>query len=116
MLHGMDSDSLNHAVDYAAGAWVVRIQADAQAQVIPEKLRDDNLIGCPQSIGCLRVDSRNDFVEQAIRIGRVRNAYQISKFLERSSWIKSSSYSLRKGSLESRQTTSVSAFTKDIGP
>ena len=85
----MNSNPLNHPVDYTVWTWVVRVQSDAQTQMISKQLRAYDLIWSAQRVVRLRGNGRNHFIEQPLGFGRVRNADMYPSFFERSSWIRS---------------------------
>lgn len=59
----MKDDALHHAVDYAVGTGVVRIQANAQAEMIAEQLGREDFIRCAQGIVRVGGDGGNHLVE-----------------------------------------------------
>src|ERR1035441_3521842 len=68
----VNSNPLDDSVDYAVGTWVVRVQSDAQTQVISEQLRAHDLIRSAQRVVCPGGNGRNDLVEQTLGFDRVR--------------------------------------------
>jgi hypothetical protein len=59
----MNLNALHHTVNYTGGTGIVRVQSNAQAQMISEQLRADDLIWSAQSVVFLRGYGRDNLVE-----------------------------------------------------
>ncbi len=76
----MDSDPLHHSIDDAARAGVIRVQADAQPQMISKQLREYDLIRRTQRVVQLRGNCGDNLLCQLAIPFTISNGNHIAEF------------------------------------